>query len=104
MLVACRGSPEWVIVPGLPHHITQRGNRRQRTFFSAGDYQAYVDLMADWSAVGDRANAVGELLRRGYDRFIVIRNSALVLTFCRRLRSSSTASTAFMSLRTRRNR
>lgn len=22
-----------VIVPGYPHHITQRGNRRQKTFF-----------------------------------------------------------------------
>ena len=37
-----------VIVPGYPHHITQRGNRRQKTFFSEGDYQAYLDLMAEW--------------------------------------------------------
>jgi putative transposase len=37
-----------VVVPGYPHHVTQRGNRRQRTFFSAGDYQAYLDLMAEW--------------------------------------------------------
>jgi putative transposase len=35
-----------VVVPGYPHHITQRGNRRQRTFFSDDDYQAYLDLMA----------------------------------------------------------
>ena len=33
---------------GLPHHITQRGNRRQRTFFNEGDYAAYVELMAEW--------------------------------------------------------
>jgi len=32
----------------MPHHITQRGNRRQRTFFSDGDYQAYIDLMSEW--------------------------------------------------------
>jgi hypothetical protein len=29
-------------VPGLPHHVTQRGNRRQPTFFCADDYAAYV--------------------------------------------------------------
>jgi putative transposase len=37
-----------VVAPGLPHHITQRGNRRQQTFFSDDDYEAYVDLMAEW--------------------------------------------------------
>lgn len=37
-----------VIVPHYPHHITQRGNRRQRTFFSDDDYAAYVELMAEW--------------------------------------------------------
>ena len=32
----------------MPHHITQRGNRRQQTFFSDDDYKAYIDLMAEW--------------------------------------------------------
>ena len=31
---------------GLPHHVTQRGNRRQPTFFNDDDYQAYLELMA----------------------------------------------------------
>jgi len=35
-----------VIAPGIPHHITQRGNRRQQTFFCDDDYSAYIDLMA----------------------------------------------------------
>ena len=35
-----------VVVPGMPHHITQRGNRRQRTFFGDDDYRVYLDLMA----------------------------------------------------------
>jgi len=39
-----------VIAPGIPHHVTQRGNRRQQTFFCDADYQAYVDLMAEWCA------------------------------------------------------
>ena len=37
-----------VVAPGVPHHITQRGNRRQETFFRRADYQAYVHLMAQW--------------------------------------------------------
>ena len=37
-----------VVAPGLPHHITQRGNRRQETFFCEEDYRAYTDLMAEW--------------------------------------------------------
>jgi putative transposase len=37
-----------LVIPGLPHHVTQRGNRRQQTFFNDGDYAAYVDLMAEW--------------------------------------------------------
>jgi putative transposase len=37
-----------VVVPGLPHHITQRGNRRMRTFFCADDYQRYRELMSEW--------------------------------------------------------
>ena len=32
----------------MPHHITQRGNRRQQTFFNNGDYTAYMELMAEW--------------------------------------------------------
>lgn len=37
-----------VIAEGMPHHITQRGNRRQQTFFSDDDYRAYIGLMAEW--------------------------------------------------------
>jgi len=36
------------VIPGLPHHITQRGNRRQQTFFNDEDYAAYIELMAEW--------------------------------------------------------
>lgn len=28
-----------VVVPGLPHHVTQRGNRREPVFFAAEDYR-----------------------------------------------------------------
>ena len=36
------------VAPGLPHHVTQRGNRRQQTFFGDEDYLAYLELMAEW--------------------------------------------------------
>ena len=39
-----------LVIPGLPHHITQRGNRRQQTFFCDEDYATYVELMAEWCA------------------------------------------------------
>ena len=35
-----------VVVEGVAHHVTQRGNRRQQTFFSDDDYAAYLDLLA----------------------------------------------------------
>ena len=35
-----------LVVPGYPHHVTQRGNRRQKTFFCTEDYFGYVDLIA----------------------------------------------------------
>lgn len=37
-----------IVAEGWPHHIIQRGNRRQKTFFSHKDYNAYIDLMAHW--------------------------------------------------------
>lgn len=37
-----------VVVPGVPLHVTQRGNRRQRTFFGDADYGYYVGLMRHW--------------------------------------------------------
>ena len=34
-----------IVVPGLPHHVTQRGNRGERVFFSDADYRAYLDML-----------------------------------------------------------
>ena len=43
-----------VVVPGLPHHVTQRGNRREPVFFGAEDYRLYRRLIA---AAARRAGA-----------------------------------------------
>jgi len=37
-----------VVVPGYPHHITQRGNRRQQVFFRDSDYSYYLELLKEW--------------------------------------------------------
>ena len=36
------------MAPGLPHHITQRGNRRMQTFFCDDDYREYLSLLVQW--------------------------------------------------------
>ncbi len=36
-----------LVVPNYPHHVTQRGNRRQQTFFDKTDYLAYIKLLCD---------------------------------------------------------
>ena len=42
-----------VVAPGLPHHVTQRGNRRQETFFCEADYEDYIRLMSEWCSRWD---------------------------------------------------
>jgi putative transposase len=37
-----------VVVPGVAHHVTQRGNRRQKTFFDEEDYATYLALLSEW--------------------------------------------------------
>ena len=37
-----------VVLPGYPHHITQRGNRRQDVFFKEGDFEHYLALLKEW--------------------------------------------------------
>ena len=56
-----------VVVSGVPHHVTQRGNRRQATFFNDADYAAYLELMAEWcgqSCAGRRGDGDGPVRRR----------------------------------------
>jgi putative transposase len=36
------------VIPGVAHHVTQRGNRRQQTFFEDDDYRAYLALLEEW--------------------------------------------------------
>jgi len=87
-----------VIVPGFPHHIIQRGNRRQKVFFNETDYSEYLKLLSNYSQRfkvdilayclmpnhvhliatphqdGSLAQAIGET-HRNYTRFINFREN-----------------------------
>ena len=44
-----------LVIPGLPHHVTQRGNGRAQTFFGDADYTLYRDLLAESCRAADVA-------------------------------------------------
>ena len=43
----CMARMARVVVPEIPYHIVQRGNRRQRVFFEDGDHHFYLNLLVD---------------------------------------------------------
>jgi putative transposase len=40
-----------IVIPSVPHHVIQRGNRRQKVFFRKSDYQYYLETLAHCSAM-----------------------------------------------------
>jgi len=38
-----------IVVPGCPHHITHRGNRRDEVFFSNEDRAEYLEILLDYT-------------------------------------------------------
>lgn len=37
-----------IVVPGIPHHVTQRGNRGMQVFLDDEDRQTYLDLLREY--------------------------------------------------------
>jgi putative transposase len=37
-----------IVIPDMPHHVIQRGNRRMPVFLREEDYALYLDLMREW--------------------------------------------------------
>ncbi|HDZ36950.1 MAG TPA: transposase [Marinobacter sp.] len=37
-----------IVLPGMAHHVVQRGNRRQERFFCDDDYRAYLSVLVEW--------------------------------------------------------
>jgi putative transposase len=87
-------------VAGLPHHVTQRGNRREPVFFGEEDYELYRDLLAGqcrrqgvacWAycllpnhvhliLVPDREEALGRALGETHRRYSSVVNARLRVT------------------------
>jgi len=44
-----------IVIPGLPHHVTQRGNGRAQTFFEDADYALYRDWLGEACRAADVA-------------------------------------------------
>ena len=42
----CRQSR--LVIPGIPHHITQRGNRRQDVFHTEDDRHDYIEILSEY--------------------------------------------------------
>ena len=60
-----------VVIPGVPHHVTQRGNRRQPVFFSGDDRRAYLALIAE-AAKASRTRCLAWCLRDNFVHLILV--------------------------------
>jgi len=47
-----------VVVPGVAHHVAQRGNRRQQTSFDEDDYRACLALLGEWCGMWNSIRSV----------------------------------------------
>jgi hypothetical protein len=73
-----------VVAVGAPHHVTQRGNNRQRTFPSQQHYQFYLALLAE-RARQYECSLLGYCLMPNHVHLLVIpgRGDALALALGR---------------------
>jgi len=51
-----------VVVPGLPHHITQRGNRRMNVFFDDEDREIFLRILGEVGESNGLANFSYDLM------------------------------------------
>lgn len=60
-----------VVVSGVPHHVTQRGDRRETVFLARGDYQRYLNLLKEY-AVPHGLEVVAYCLMPNHVHLVVI--------------------------------
>ena len=72
-----------LVVEGFPHHVTQRGVRRQRTFFDDRDYNAYLDI-ARSQLENSQLGVLAYCLMPNHVHFVVIPQDGRALSrfFC----------------------
>ncbi|WP_247903631.1 transposase [Bradyrhizobium sp. 131] len=51
-MVATMARTSRFVAPGHPHHVTQRGNQRNRVFFGDDDYRLYLSILTEQARVG----------------------------------------------------
>jgi hypothetical protein len=57
-----------VVLPGYPHHVTQRGNRRQRVFFNNDDYTYLLAVLFEQGTKPFLASEIWTQLSGGPNR------------------------------------
>jgi REP element-mobilizing transposase RayT len=68
-----------VVAPGLPHHVTQRGYRRQDVFFSKADCALYLDILQHHCAK-ERVAILGYCLMPNHVHLIAVPKAADALS------------------------
>ena len=64
-----------LVVPDFPHHVTQRGNRRQRTFFKSADYRLYTEIVAESKSQAE-ATILAYCLMPNHVHFVIVPSRA----------------------------
>ena len=64
-----------VVIPGLPHHVTQRGNGRAKTFFSDEDYSLYLRLLTE-KCHAAKVQCLGYVLMTNHVHLILVPKDA----------------------------
>ena len=60
-----------VIIPNIPHHVTQRGNGRAKTFFSDADYELYLKLLTA-ACAAHKLRCLGYVLMPNHVHLILV--------------------------------
>jgi len=71
-----------VVIPEIPYHVTQRGNRREDVFFGDADRQRYLQLLLEYS-VKHRLAILAYCLMRNHVHVVCVppRDNSLSLVF-----------------------
>jgi putative transposase len=60
-----------VVIPGFPHHVTQRGSHRQSVFFAGSDRELYLELLRTYF-IQYRVDMEGYTLMSNYTHEVLI--------------------------------
>lgn len=60
-----------IVIPGVPHHLTQLANPWLRTFFEEGDQALYLDVPTEYSA-NAHAEEAENLIGMGIEQAVAV--------------------------------